>query len=163
MRMDNSAIRTKVEFPDGHRWLKCIGCKGEVGLPHDWDEPSVSCPRCGEVIITNPKILYRPEERPAPPPVPPRPPLSLPLQPTAAGPSLIGKADVALAWGVACMFFGWTVIVPLISVCCLLNVNSAAKAQNAAYPTRAVIATILTVTFGFIQAFAMFVAIVNHH
>jgi hypothetical protein len=32
------------------RWLTCVGCSGEVGLPPRWKQSTIRCPKCGAII-----------------------------------------------------------------------------------------------------------------
>lgn len=48
---------------DELRWLPCSGCSGEVGVPPDWGEAAVRCPKCGaSVEVRQPQagVVWRP-------------------------------------------------------------------------------------------------------
>lgn len=43
------------------QWIRCDGCKGEVGIPSDLDASSVTCPKCGSIVgIEAGTIKWRP-------------------------------------------------------------------------------------------------------
>jgi uncharacterized paraquat-inducible protein A len=43
-----------------YRWVKCIGCAGEIGVPHTWEGDSADCPQCGTQVRVNGSLQYRP-------------------------------------------------------------------------------------------------------
>ena len=46
------------------RWIKCPQCRGEVGLPLEWAESTVECPKCATTLSTEPRpeVKWRPSE-----------------------------------------------------------------------------------------------------
>jgi hypothetical protein len=64
---------------EAFRWIRCEGCRGEVGIPSDWNESTVDCPECGMAVQVLGRVLYRtvqpvahsvPQQAPPPTPAP---------------------------------------------------------------------------------------------
>src|SRR5260370_41940449 len=45
---------------EAYRWIKCEGCDGRIGIPADWNENTVICPKCESVVPVNGRVLYLP-------------------------------------------------------------------------------------------------------
>lgn len=132
-------------------WISCHGCKGEVGIPEDWNQNSVECPSCGERVIVSGQILYRP------PSVKPVGPVvdSAQLAVTTPSLELQRKADLTLTWGVVSIVLGWTIIVPLIALCVYLETSDLAKKEQVPTPGKSMTGLILALLFGIVQGLAV--------
>jgi hypothetical protein len=130
----------KAEFIEDVRWIKCRGCKGEVGIPSDWSEQLVECPQCGLQLRVHGKVLYRPSvEGPSPARAHflenAEKPRSRPRQRV---PSLeLGRtADHTLILGIVSILLGWTVIIPLIGWLVYLEAAQLAKRNKSLFRGR---------------------------
>jgi hypothetical protein len=141
-----------------YRWIRCVGCEGEIGIPATWESDTADCPQCGTQVRVNGRLQYRPPSRPTPLPVA-TPPATIALRaPKAPSVELQRKADGAMIFGIVCIFFGWTVLVPICSLCYFCdNVSSLARKEGVPVPVRATIGLILTLTFGAMQTLAIII------
>jgi hypothetical protein len=82
--------------------------------------------------------------------------MHLPLQRT--GSLKLGRtAHKALIWGIFSIFFGWTIIVPIISFCYCVDTSAQAKLEQVPNPTRATVAVILTILFGLFYGLSLLI------
>jgi hypothetical protein len=134
------------ERPDSHLWVRCRGCKGEVGVPQDWQDATVECPSCREVLQVRGKILYRPpvEAKPAA-----APPQMAPARPSAEDLATINrKAEVSLVWGLLSIFLGWTFFVPLLGFCYYCDTFSLANKAKVPVPGKGFAGMLLSLLMG---------------
>jgi endogenous inhibitor of DNA gyrase (YacG/DUF329 family) len=80
------------------RWISCVGCGGEVGIPNDWTEPTATCPKCGAEVACQSSVI---QWRPAPVPTPNEPPI------VESAPEPWGKPVVVPSWIFAA---GWAAV-----------------------------------------------------
>jgi hypothetical protein len=147
--------------PAEYRWVKCIGCEGEIGVPATWEGDTADCPQCGTQVRVDGRLHYRPPSRPTPLPTA-KPPASIALPaPKVPSVDLQREADRAMILGILCVFFGWTVLVSLFSLCYYSDVSSLAKKEGIPVPLRATIGLIFTLVFGGMQTLALIVKL-NH-
>jgi len=148
-----SAPTTEIE------WIKCRGCKGEIGVPSALRERQIECPGCGLVHKLSETILFRPPApavtAPAPPPLAPTRQPEPQNQPAMASVALLRNADVTLNWGIASIVLGWTILVPLIGFIYYSAVADEAKKENTLVPGKATIGLVLSLLFGVAQGAAM--------
>lgn len=72
-------------------------------------------------------------------------------------PELKNKANAMVGWGVASVFFGWTIIVPVVGIIYYGVVTTAAKAEKLATPTRSAVGFWLCALFGVAQTWAAWI------
>jgi hypothetical protein len=156
---DGASLGIQRTAADDYIWIKCRGCRGEIGVPSDWNDPGAECPSCGLIIQVHGRMLYRPpasgQVTNAPIAQPPNTNVgSIPIQ---SRPSLgLGQtSDGALLWGILSVVLGWTVIVPLIGFCYYWNVTEAAQSESVPVPRKAFVGVILSLLFGAAQTIAM--------
>lgn len=139
---------------ESHRWVKCRGCGGEIGIPTDWKDDTVECPECREQVRVNGKVLYRPAEETQAPQTPLVQVIAPSIKKTPSL-KLEKAADSALTWGIVCIVLGWTIIIPLLSLYQYCEVSSKADKEQLRVPTKARVGLILTLLFGICQGFAV--------
>lgn len=154
---DETNVTTALPQPESqesHRWVKCKGCGGEIGIPANWEDETVECPECREQVRVHGKVLYRkPADQKAPEPafvqvVAP----SIKKTPSL---ELEKEADSALTFGILSIFLGWTFIVPFIGLCQYLGASSMADKEKVRVPTKATTGLILSIVFGACQGLAV--------
>lgn len=146
------------------KWLRCQGCKGEIGIPFAMREKLVKCPGCGLPVNLSETILFRPAAPAVPSPSAPSAPahqLNAQHQPARPSIELLRSADKVFNWGIACIVLGWTILVPFIAYCSYYNISQDARKENALVPGKATIGLVLSLLFGVAQGAAM-IAKVNH-
>ena len=80
-------------MPSLTRWIECVGCGGEVGVPDGFSGQTATCPKCGALVAidgSGPNVVqWRPARRPNP----------LPLACNLTRLMLPGPNDVRMAVG----------------------------------------------------------------
>jgi DNA-directed RNA polymerase subunit RPC12/RpoP len=177
MSQETEIIASVSEANRIYRWIVCKGCDGEVGIPSDYSENSVECPNCQAKALVAGKVLFRApaKAKPGPnpisaflesdewvPPVQPVVPAPAPVaakpsptRPTAPSLDLQRKADGVLIAGFLCIVFGWTAIVPLLTVFGFLSASEDAKKEKVLIPGNATVGLVLAILFGGVQTLAI--------
>jgi len=99
-------------------------------------------------------------------------PSARPMTLTQKSPSieLQRKADTAMIYGILCVFFGWTILIPILSLLGFFckedlffgdGVSALAKKEGVPVPTKATLGLILTLVFGGMQSLALIVSLCN--
>jgi hypothetical protein len=140
-----------------YRWIRCGGCHGEIGIPPDWKERSVECPKCETwvQVKANGQVVYRPPGEAAQ-----RPSHSGPSTAPAAAPGspsldLIRQADKAMISGILSIILGWTFIVPFFGVCMYYETAKLAKEESVLVPGKATVGLVLSLLFGIAQGIVL--------
>jgi hypothetical protein len=156
-----------------YKWVKCVGCDGEIGVPPGWEGDTADSPRCGTQVRVNGRLQYRPPNRSVA--VEAAAPSARPITLTQKSPSieLQRKADAAMIFGIVCVFFGWTVLIPILSLIHFFKtkdggfanegVSALAKKEGVPVPMKATLGLILTFVFGGMQSLSLIIALSNHH
>jgi len=134
---------------EDHRWIKCTGCKGDVGIPSDWTESTADCPQCGTAVQVKGGVLYRPPVQSNP--------LPAQQQPATRTPSLdLNRlADWVMVWGVLSVVLGWTFLTPFFGICVYIDASRMAKKEQVLVPSKATIGLVLCLLFGAGQGLAV--------
>ena len=144
-----------------HRWLKCSGCRGDIGIPSDWVQSTVDCPQCGTAAHLPGRVLYRPAADGQPTGShEPRPSCSTPVVPPSARRASLElgrKADGALTCGILSVLLGWTVLVPFVGLCFYNEALTLAKNERVPVPGKATTGLILSLLFGIAQGLAVLI------
>lgn len=135
-----------IEQTDSHLWVRCRGCQGEVGVPQDWQDDTVECPSCREVLQVRGKILYRPPAEAMPAVAPPQTALTGPSAEDLA--TINRKAEVSLVWGLLSVFLGWTFFVPLLGFCYYCDAFSLANKAKVPVPGKGFAGMLLSLLMG---------------
>jgi hypothetical protein len=147
-----------------YRWIKCVGCGGEVGIPSDWSASTVECPKCGLSVQVGGGILYRPPAPVQRPELFRRPdsdsssPSPQPVRQSSGSLYLAGKAQATLILGVMSVVLGWTFIIPFIGCAQYLDTSTQAEKENVPVPGKATAGLILCLIFGIAQT----IAVISH-
>jgi hypothetical protein len=139
---------------EDYRWIRCKGCKGEVGIPSDWSQDTVDCPQCGMAVQVRGGVLYRPPIQADPPPV--QQPVTAVAHPTPSL-KLSGRAISSMVWGLLSVGLGWTVIVPFIGLCCYLFASETAKEERVLVPWQGTLGLALSLLFGAAQGLVVII------
>jgi hypothetical protein len=131
---------------EDYRWIQCNGCGGAVGIPTDWTDNTVECPRCRLPVHVRGRVVYRPpaQARSATGPQNRQPSLEL-----------IRKADSAMVYGIVSVLLGWTIIVPVSGVLTFNEASDMAKKEQVLVPGKATVGLVLSLLFGVSQGLVL--------
>jgi hypothetical protein len=152
----NGASSAPKDQSEDYRWIRCRGCKGEVGIPSDWPHDTVECPQCGMAvqvwIHVHGKVLYRPAQGDAPQMQSGE---TATLLASSPRPELSHQAELVLIWGILSVVLGWTFIVPLTGLCMYNEAFTMARTQRVLVPWKATLGLGLALLFGAAQSLAI--------
>jgi hypothetical protein len=151
--------------PVQHSWYYCPACRGQVGVASTYREDSVLCPGCGANLHLNQPVLYRPplarecastldtlQAEPKP--------KVYDLRTPSIG--LMRMAENTLAWGIASVVLGWTLIVPLLGLFLYIETRGQATKEQVELPSKASWGLACSLLFGVVQTLAM-ISYLNKH
>ena len=161
--VSNGAPSASTDHCEDYQWIRCKGCKGEVGIPSDWPADTVECPQCGMAvqlwIHLHGKVLYRPAQGDAP---------QVQSEETATAPAfsspsadLCHQAELVLMWGILSVVLGWTFIVPLTGLRVYNEAFATARKERVPVPWKATLGLGLALLFGAAQSLAA-LAVIAH-
>ena len=113
-----------------YSWFPCPGCGGEVGVPADWIDRFVECPKCGETFSLISQLRYRPGSR-----------IERKLE----------NAYAALGLGLLSIPCGWTFVLPLVGVVYFFLALDSARLEKAPVPRFAIVGLVLSCGFGLVE------------
>jgi hypothetical protein len=138
---------------EDYRWIKCLGCAGNVGIPLDWKENTVECPHCGLSIQGRTRFLYRPAPDQAPA-ISSAPASAVASSQKVPSLDLANKSQTTMLWGIASIVLGWTIVVPVLTLCLYCDTSTIAEKERLQVPGKATFGLVLALLFGVVQGFA---------